>query len=99
MYATLKNGRQLRMPTDEEDAAITAAAMRDPDAMPLTDEEWARVQPFVRIGASLGSGAPVQAEAGLRLEPALLSRLRASGQGWQARVNALLHEAVVQGRI
>jgi len=32
--------------TDEEDAAITAAALSDPDALPVTDEEWERVKPF-----------------------------------------------------
>jgi len=45
MYVTLKDGRQLWMPTDEEDAAITAAALSDPDNPPLTDEELARMRP------------------------------------------------------
>jgi len=31
--------------TDEEDAAITAAALSDPDALPLTDEELAGFRP------------------------------------------------------
>jgi hypothetical protein len=38
------------LPTEEEDAAITAAAMSDPDAIPLTDEEWEAVKPLIRIG-------------------------------------------------
>jgi len=45
-------------PTDEEDAAITAAAMSDPDAIPYTDEEWEAVKPFVQVG-----GAPAQPRA------------------------------------
>ena len=36
-------GRMIHMPTPEEDAAITAAAESDPDARPLTAEEWASV--------------------------------------------------------
>lgn len=32
-------------PTPEEDAAITAAAMDDPDNPPLTDEELAQFKP------------------------------------------------------
>jgi hypothetical protein len=36
-------GRVIRLPSPEEDAAITAAADSDPDARPLTDEEWAAV--------------------------------------------------------
>lgn len=35
------DGRMIHMPSPEEDAAITAAAESDPDARPLTDEEWA----------------------------------------------------------
>ncbi len=33
-------------PTDEEDAVITAAAMSDPDCIPLTDEEWQELKPL-----------------------------------------------------
>ncbi len=33
--------------TDEEDNLITRAALFDGDAIPLTDEEWARVKPNV----------------------------------------------------
>jgi DNA-binding XRE family transcriptional regulator len=32
-------------PTPEEDAMITAAALSDPDALPLTDEEFANLAP------------------------------------------------------
>ena len=38
------------IPTDEEDAVITAAALSDPDALPLTEAEWASVKPILRIG-------------------------------------------------
>jgi len=45
MYITLKDGKKVRMPSDEEDAAIHAAALSDPDCPPMTDEEWARTKP------------------------------------------------------
>ncbi|WP_422392530.1 hypothetical protein [Mycetohabitans rhizoxinica] len=38
------------LPTPEEDAALTAAAISDPDAVPLTDGEWKAARPFARIG-------------------------------------------------
>jgi hypothetical protein len=38
--------RKIYMPTPEEDAEITAAALSDPDAQPLTDEELASMVPF-----------------------------------------------------
>src|SRR5262245_47378775 len=31
--------------TDEEDAALTAAAEADPDNPPISDEQWARMRP------------------------------------------------------
>jgi uncharacterized protein (DUF4415 family) len=37
------------LPTPEEDAAITAAALSDPDAQPLTDEEFARMRPASEV--------------------------------------------------
>jgi uncharacterized protein (DUF4415 family) len=35
----------------------------------------------------------------MRVDVEVLGRLRASGKGWQTRVNALLREAVEQGRL
>ena len=39
-----KSGRVLVMPTLQEDAVITKAAMSDRDAKPLTDAEWGMVK-------------------------------------------------------
>jgi uncharacterized protein (DUF4415 family) len=78
------------VPTPEEDAAITAAAMQDPDALPYTDEEWAEVKP-VR-----GRGRPPQAVTkvpmSVRLSPSVLDAFRKSGNGWQTRVDQALFE-------
>lgn len=48
-----RSGRLVEMPTPEEDAIITAAAMSDPDAIPLTDGEWEEAKPFLSIGLPL----------------------------------------------
>jgi hypothetical protein len=48
--------RKIYMPTQQEDAAITAAANADPDALPLTDAELAsaaRLDPKVIIELTL----------------------------------------------
>ena len=47
MYLKTKSGRKVYLPSPEEDAAITAAAMSDPDAMPLTDDEFVQLK---RVG-------------------------------------------------
>ncbi len=76
------------LPTPAEDAAITAAAMADPDATPFTDAEWAQVKPLVRRGRPLGSGTKTQVT--LRLDSEVLAQFKASGDGWQTRINDAL---------
>lgn len=76
------------MPTPAEDAAITAAAMADPDAMPFTDAEWEQVKPLVRRGRPLGSGTKTQIT--LRLDVDVVAKFKASGDGWQTRINDAL---------
>lgn len=73
------------LPTPEEDVAITAAALADPDAQPLTDDEWAAVKPRLRRGRPPLVARKVSTT--IRLDADLLAVLKASGPGWQTRVN------------
>jgi uncharacterized protein (DUF4415 family) len=75
-------------PTEEEDAAITKAAEADPDSGLLTDKE-AESLPRVR-GPQV---SPTKELVSIRLDRDLLESLRASGKGWQSRVNAILRDA------
>ena len=88
-------GREIILPSSEEDAAINAAALSDPDAQPLSDAELARLRP--------ARGRPVVAVKrpmlSMRVDPDVLALLRASGKGWQTKVNALLRQAVEQGKM
>ena len=90
MQTTIKtrSGRVLILPTPAEDAAITAAAMSDPDAVPFTDAEWKQVKPLVRRGRTLGSGSKTQVT--LRLDVEVIQKFKASGDGWQTRINDAL---------
>ena len=90
MKQTIKtrDGRVLVVPTPEEDAQITADAMSDPDAMPFTDAEWEKAKPTARRGRPLGSGSKVQIT--LRLDTDLVAKFKASGDGWQTRINDAL---------
>ena len=76
------------LPTPAEDAAISAAAMEDPDARPFTDAEWEQVKPLARRGRPLGSGR--KAQVTLRLDVEVLDKFKASGDGWQTRINDVL---------
>ncbi|MCL2829405.1 MAG: BrnA antitoxin family protein [Betaproteobacteria bacterium] len=85
------------LPTDEEDAAITAAALSDPDALPLSDEQW-KAMPVMRIGRpkARATKQPVK----LRLDPDVLAALREAGDGWQTRINDMLRASLrLAGRL
>ena len=76
------------LPSPAEDAAITAAALADPDAQPFTDAEWEQVRPLVRRGRPLGSGTKTQIT--LRLDVDVVETFKATGDGWQTRINEAL---------
>ncbi|MFA5684809.1 MAG: BrnA antitoxin family protein [Lysobacteraceae bacterium] len=78
------------IPTVAEDKAIRAAALADADAKPLTATQWKAAKPTVRMGRP-PKAAPKEAVK-LRLDPDLLAVLRATGPGWQTRVNTILRE-------
>ena len=86
MYLTTKSGKKILLNTPEEDAQITAAAMTDPDNLPLTDSELSQ---FKRVrGRPLGSGK--KAQVTLRLDAQILEKFKATGNGWQTRINDAL---------
>jgi uncharacterized protein (DUF4415 family) len=84
----LKQG--IILPTEEEDAIITAAAMADPDAIPFTDEEWEAAKPFIRMGRPLAI-SPKQAIT-VRYDADVIAAFKAGGKGWQTRMNAALKD-------
>jgi len=86
MYLTTKSGRKILLNTPEEDAQITAAALTDPDNQPLTDAELSQFKPM--RGRPLGSGKKEQVT--LRLDTQILEQFRATGSGWQTRINDAL---------
>ena len=78
------------LPTPEEDAAITAAAMSDPDAIPYTDTEWEAVKPTLKRGRPRAT--VTKERITIRLSPEVVQAFRASGEGWLTRVDAALRD-------
>lgn len=78
------------IPTQEEDAAITAAAMSDPDAIPLTDEEWEAVKPTLRRGRPLA--LVTKERITIRLSRDVVDTFRSTGDGWQTRMDSALKD-------
>jgi uncharacterized protein (DUF4415 family) len=80
------------LPTPEEDAAITAAAISDPDAVPLTDGEWKAARPFARIGRP--KAEITKERITIRLSRDVVTQFRATGEGWQTRIDAALRQFI-----
>lgn len=78
------------VPTHDEDAAITRAALQDPDALPFTDAEWAVAAPVRGRGRPAGSGTKVATN--IRLDRDLVEAFKDTGDGWQTRMNDALRE-------
>ncbi|MGZ5233233.1 MAG: BrnA antitoxin family protein [Burkholderiales bacterium] len=89
---TLKPGTII--PTPEEDTAITAAALSDPDAQPLADAELAQFQP-ARERGSQPQGITTMSTS-IWLDVRVVRAFKATGEDWQARVNDVLLEYVRQ---
>ena len=85
------------VPTAAEDAAIQAGIAADPDTFELTREALSRMQPLRRVGRPRLDHP--KALMTMRVDADVLQSIKASGEGWQTRVNALLREAVKKGRL
>jgi uncharacterized protein (DUF4415 family) len=72
--------------TDAEDERITAAALTDPDNPP------GLIIKLKRVGRPPASVTKVPVT--LRLDREVVARFRATGEGWQTRMNEALRKAV-----
>lgn len=85
--------RDLVMPSAGENAKIVAAAKADPDAKPLTK---AQLQAMVPMRALRGrpKSANRKLLLSVRYSPEVVAYFRATGEGWQARMDGILREYV-----
>ena len=82
--------RKIHLPSIEEDAELTAAALADPDNLPLTDAQLAQFARKPRGRPNKGEERKVLIS--LRIDPAVLAALQGTGAGWQTRVNEVLRD-------
>lgn len=92
MQVKSKSGRVFSLPTPEQDAAIRAGIVKDPDTHEVSSAEFAVMR---RPGRPMGSGAKTQIT--LRLDTAIVDTFKATGDGWQTRINAALRDVVAHG--
>ncbi len=89
--------------TDEQEAEIQRKIASDPDNPQATDEELSQARPFSEVFPELmesirrSRGRPVvevrKQQVSLRLDPDVIAKFKATGKGWQARVNEILKQA------
>jgi len=101
-------------PTEQEATAIRAGIAADPENPEWTDEDFARSRPAREVLPEIFSaevaarmlkprGRPPmvapKVSTTIRLDADVMRAFKASGAGWQTRINALLREAIQAGRV
>ena len=81
--------KKIVMPSTAENKKILAAARRDPDAKPLSAKQLNTMIPLKNL-----RGRPKLAETkqliSVRYNPKVIAYFRATGEGWQARMDEIL---------
>ena len=110
MLIKLKDGRLVHRPNAEENAQINAGIAADPDARELDAEWFKRARPaheveppeFFEAWAKLrrARGRPPletpKIATAIRFDADVLAGLRATGKGWQTRVNDAMRQWLAQ---
>ncbi len=112
MQIQTKSGRWIRLPNAEEEAQINAGIAADPDTWESTDEEFARARPasevlppeiyagLVALQQRRARGRPPletpKIATAIRFDADVLAGLRATGKGWQTRVNDAMRQWLAQ---
>ncbi len=99
MYVTDRNGRKYRIPTQQETKRIREGIALDPDSRELTDEEMAELSPLAELKRSPGrpQAEVTKERVTIRLSPEVTAYFRATGKGWQTRMDEVL-KAYVDAR-
>jgi uncharacterized protein (DUF4415 family) len=85
--------RQIEMPSVEEDRKITAQAIADPQAQPLTPAQLKSMVPLRSV-----RGRPRLENKKLllsvRYSPEVIAYFKSTGEGWQSRMDGVLRQYV-----
>ena len=87
MQVKSKSGRVFELPTPKENALINAGIAADPDTY---DRAVAEFKQLWRVGRP--PAAVTKERITIRLSREVVEQFRASGDGWQTRVDAALRD-------
>ena len=93
--------------SDAEEARIQKMMASDPDSPELTDDQIAAAKPFseafpevaqkmrTNVGGRPKSTSP-KMPVSIRLDQDVVAKFKATGPGWQSRINEVLRKSAVQ---
>ena len=89
--------------TDDEESRIQRGIAEDPDNPEWTEEDFRNARPFAEVFPELAEsirrsrGRPAvekpKRQVSLRLDPEVIDAFKATGKGWQGRINEVLRKA------
>ena len=85
----------IAMPTERENKIISAAARADPNAQPLTPKQLKAMVPLRALRGRPKSPNPKQLVS-VRYSQEVLAFFRATGVGWQSRMDGVLRQYVTR---
>lgn len=88
--------KHLREITDEEEADIQRQIAGDPDDEELSGESAGRPMTFAEAIRRQRGRPPVEAprrQISIRLDPEVIEHFKATGKGWQGKINDALRKA------
>lgn len=81
--------RHFKLPDDVEEQAINTGIAQDADTMEISDAQFAQMRP-VKLGRPYAQ--QTKERITIRLSADVLAAFRATGTGWQTRVDAALKD-------
>lgn len=107
-FIKTKSGRLIALPNAQDNAAINAAVATDADSPEWTEADFARAKPasdffdpathaklsaLQRKPGERGlQKAPIKISTTIRLSPDVVAAFKATGEGWQTRIDAALKD-------
>jgi uncharacterized protein (DUF4415 family) len=86
---------KVAIPTDAEDREINRGIDADPDTLELSEDHFKNAKPVSELIKNLGGRpklARTKASVTIRYDADVLEAFRASGEGWQTRMNDALKD-------
>ncbi|MBT9589116.1 BrnA antitoxin family protein [bacterium] len=86
-------------PTPEQEAELRALATMPEESIDTSDIPELSDEQLARMVRARGTYRPTKASTSIRLDSDVLAWLKAGGRGWQTRINDILRQEMLKGRV